>query len=76
MQLYVYDGEVEMTNNRMARMQGLDADILQPLQAMIMEINPYVKVYRQAMGRLNADPVANLQLVLLDNSVGVGGLFL
>ena len=46
-QLYIYDTEYE-NNNRHNFMKDMNNDILQHLQNMLDECNPYIKNFRQA----------------------------
>ena len=62
-QIYIYDQEHEL-DNRLRAVNNLDPQILQKLQEMMREVNPYAKVYTRIGEILKDSPATDLHLVL------------
>jgi hypothetical protein len=64
-QLYIGDPHAEL-NGRMGNFGGLNRDIMQSLQTMLHECNPYASIYQTTMERLQGE-VVELSLRLLND---------
>ncbi len=64
-QLYISDPHAEL-DGRMGNFGGLNRDIMQSLQTMLHECNPYASIYQTAMERLQGGAV-ELSLRLLND---------
>ena len=62
-QLYIHDTAHEL-ENRLRVFPHLRRDTLESLQQMLHEVNPYVRVFSQAIDVVSANPATDVQLVL------------
>jgi len=60
-QMYIHDTEHEL-QNRLTVFQNLNQTTLLELQNMMHEYNPYVRVFRQAIGVLRQNPSTELRI--------------
>ncbi|CAJ0873864.1 11336_t:CDS:2 [Entrophospora sp. SA101] len=65
-QIYVYDTEHEL-QNRMNVMPNLDPVILEELQQMLHDVNPYCEMFKQAGDIVRLNPSLDLQMVITDS---------
>ena len=63
LQIYIYDTENEL-ENRLQQFENLDRTVLQELQEMVKEVNPYAQVYQQAGEIIRQNPTEDIKLVL------------
>ena len=62
-QLYIYDTAHE-NENRHSIMQDLDSDILQRLQNMLDEFNPYIQSFRQARDAILSNTSSEISMLI------------
>ena len=62
-QIYIYDDK-DGINNHLQACNGLDRGILQELQKMIKEVNPYAKMYNHVGNVIKENPTEDIQLAL------------
>src|SRR3954470_11782036 len=62
-QLYIYD-TVHKTTNRCNIMQELDENILQGLQSMLHESNPYIQNFRQVRDIIQTNVTTNISMII------------
>ena len=62
-QLYIYDTENEI-RNRLNLMQDLDETILENLQNMLNEVNPYIRVFRQIRDIFRTSEVPDISMLI------------
>ena len=70
-QIYTYDQQNEL-ENRLKACQGLDPTVLQELQEMLKQVNPYAQIYLQAGDIMKEKPTEDIKLVLRTTGIEVG----
>ena len=62
-QIYIYNQQYEV-DNHLRSLQNLDCTLMQELQGMIKEVNPYAVKYKQIGEVMKDKPTEDVQLVL------------